>query len=266
MTNNPIAATMTDQPCGYEIDHGGARFACQSRTLNTYTRPSVDSDAITFGEAADVPPFVFLHRCANHVPTLAQIDGGLLLSGWFAVSNVDQRTADAERMEAAAQPVAVAPKVATRKPAKKTTAKRSTRKPAKKATPRKRTAAKVVTPNPVATAKVGDDGAQLFTFPISGKAWSVMEGSEISTDAQKYDNGSKGAVDAVAALRSMTGRKIGRGVSYVCTTTREGAETIADYCDTVGGSFTGSDVDDADVKNDGRALLKVSEAIKAALA
>lgn len=102
------------------------------------------------------------------------------------------------------------------------------------------------------------------TFRISGKAMVVIEGSEIYYSPEKYDGGTQGAQDAFTALRSATVRRAGRGRSYIVTTTIAGADTIADYCETVGSTFVGFD-GDPEAKADGRALLAVAERIKALL-
>lgn len=100
-------------------------------------------------------------------------------------------------------------------------------------------------------------------FNISGKAWSVISGSEIVLDAVKYDGGSVGAHDALRALSSLRAARRGRGVTYVCTTTPAGADTIADYCETVGEGFAHET--ERETKADGRALLDVAARIRAEL-
>lgn len=105
---------------------------------------------------------------------------------------------------------------------------------------------------------------ELVTFRISGKAMSVIEGSELSCDPVKYDGGSNGAHTAYQALSSCSWQRRGKGLSYTVTVHPDGAEVIRDYCQTVGETFTGGGCD-PEAAADGRALLKVAEAIEAVL-
>lgn len=103
----------------------------------------------------------------------------------------------------------------------------------------------------------------MIMFRIGGKAMSIIDGSELANDPVRYDGGTKGSQDAYAALDAAYGHPMGRGWSYVITTTREGAEVIENYCRTVGETFAfGAD---PDAKTDSRALLKVAEAIRTRL-
>ena len=95
-----------------------------------------------------------------------------------------------------------------------------------------------------------------ITFHISGTAMSVIDGSELSSDAVKYDGGSKGAHDALAALTDSTCVRRGRGHSYIVSATRDGADTIRDYCRTVGETFAFET--ETETRRDGAALLKVA--------
>lgn len=104
-----------------------------------------------------------------------------------------------------------------------------------------------------------------FTFAVSGMAMSVIDGSEIYSNPVNYDGGSQGAKDAMDGLRSAEVRRVGKGRSYRVTTTREGAETIEDYCRTVGESFLGGTDDDPETRADGRALIIVADRIRALL-
>lgn len=108
---------------------------------------------------------------------------------------------------------------------------------------------------------------ELVGFTISGKAMSVIEGSELSSDAVKYDGGTQGAHDALHALKGALMVRKGRGRQYVVATTRAGAETIRDYCLTVGSTFVDEPgTDQAEVRADGRALLDVAKRIRSELA
>lgn len=100
-------------------------------------------------------------------------------------------------------------------------------------------------------------------FRISGKSMFTIDGSSISLDPVQYDGGSRGARDAFEALTAARPRRAGRGTSYVVETTREGADTIRDYCSTVGETFAGET--DPETRADGRALLATAERIAAAL-
>lgn len=101
------------------------------------------------------------------------------------------------------------------------------------------------------------------TFPISGKAFGVIEGSEIYYNPVKYDGGSQGARDAYEALQHPLGRPRGKGWTYLVTTTPEGAATIEHYCRTVGETFAMET--EAETRADGRALLVVADRIAALL-
>lgn len=98
-------------------------------------------------------------------------------------------------------------------------------------------------------------------FRISGKAMSTIEGSEIFYSPEKYDGGSQGARDAFHALRNMKHQRRGKGISYLVSTTPEGADAILDYCETVGSTFVGGGVD-PEAAADGRALLEVADRIR----
>lgn len=89
---------------------------------------------------------------------------------------------------------------------------------------------------------------------------SVISGSEIYYDAVKYDGGSNGACDALAAFRDAKIRRSGKGFSTIVTTSRDGAETILDYCETVGVTFAGET--EPETRADARALLAVAERIR----
>lgn len=96
---------------------------------------------------------------------------------------------------------------------------------------------------------------------LSAQAFSTIQGSELYYDAGRYDGGSEGAQDARAGLRAATGRRVGKGYSYLVDTTRAGAETILDYCETVGSTFA-SPVNEAETRAEGRALLRVAARIR----
>ena len=80
----------------------------------------------------------------------------------------------------------------------------------------------------------------LVTFRISGTAMGIIDGSELSSDPQKYDGGTQGAIDALAALEGAIKRVKGRGHSYVLVSTFEGALTIADYLATMAQAYGSS--------------------------
>lgn len=102
------------------------------------------------------------------------------------------------------------------------------------------------------------------TFPVSGKAMSTIEGSEIYYDPVKYDGGSDGARAAYAALHHAPGRRSGRGWTYTVTTTIEGAVCIEHYCRVVGETFAFET--ETDLRAEGRALLTVADRIMNELA
>lgn len=102
--------------------------------------------------------------------------------------------------------------------------------------------------------------AQLVTFPVSGTAWEVMQGSELSINAQTYDGGSQGAIDALEGLRTAERRKAGRGLSYVITVTLEGAATIADYLTIMAAVYLGPDID-PEARAEGRACATAAARI-----
>lgn len=101
--------------------------------------------------------------------------------------------------------------------------------------------------------------AAWVTFTIGNRSWSVITGSEIYYDAERYDHGSPGAVDAVAALNVAARRAHG----YIVAVSPAGAETIADYCATVGATFMQET--ETDTRRDGRALLATAAAIREAI-
>lgn len=104
----------------------------------------------------------------------------------------------------------------------------------------------------------------MVKFRVSGKAMGIMEGSELTISPEKYNGGTPGAVDAFNALKGSLRRRMGKGYSYTVTTTVAGAQVIADYCWTVSTAYLhGSS--DPEVRDDGRALARVEEAIRAAL-
>lgn len=102
-----------------------------------------------------------------------------------------------------------------------------------------------------------------FTFAVSGKAFSTIEGSELYWSPERYDGNSQGAQDAYTGLRESETRRIGKGLSYRVTTTRAGAETIEDYCRTVGETFAYET--EPETRADSRALLVVADRIAAML-
>lgn len=97
------------------------------------------------------------------------------------------------------------------------------------------------------------------TFRVSGQAWSVISGSELSMDPVKYDGGSRGARDAFAALTDARSVRAGRGFSLIVTASRDGADVIRRYCETVGSTWIGEP--DPETRADARALLKVAARI-----
>jgi hypothetical protein len=104
----------------------------------------------------------------------------------------------------------------------------------------------------------------MVTFRVPGRAMSTIEGSELSLNPVKYDGGSQGAYDAKVALDNAHGGYLGNGISYRVTATRAGADTIADYCETVGSTFAMES--EAEIRSEGRALLVTAERIRKALA
>lgn len=100
-------------------------------------------------------------------------------------------------------------------------------------------------------------------FTVSGTAMSTMEGSELMSDAVKYDGGTPGAHDALAALRAAPSRPAGKGRTYKVHVTRDGAEVIEDYCRTVGETFAYET--EPETRAEGRALLKVADRIRGLL-
>jgi hypothetical protein len=106
---------------------------------------------------------------------------------------------------------------------------------------------------------------KMIKFNVSGQSMTIMEGSEITINPVHYDGGSQGARDAFEALKHPDRKRVGRGITYVVETTRAGAETIKDYCETVGESFIGG-ADDPEVRADGRALLRTAKIIERELA
>lgn len=101
-----------------------------------------------------------------------------------------------------------------------------------------------------------------FTFAISGVAMSTIEGSEIYSNPQNYDGGSQSAQDAYNALHSAKSRRVGKGRSHQVTVSREGAEALHEFCETVGQSYLYGEPDD---RTEGRALLVVARRIEALL-
>lgn len=103
----------------------------------------------------------------------------------------------------------------------------------------------------------------VLTIRISGKAMSTIEGSELSSDAVKYDGGTQGAHDALEGLRAARGHRQGKGLTYEVDVTPEGAAVIEDYCRTVGETFASET--EAETRTEGRTLLKVADRIAAQL-
>lgn len=98
---------------------------------------------------------------------------------------------------------------------------------------------------------------------ISGQAMSVLEASELTSSPTKYDGGSDGARQAYTALLFAHSRPAGKGRTYIVEVERAGAETIEDYCRTVGEAFAGEG--DPETRADGRALLIVADRIRGLL-
>lgn len=107
-----------------------------------------------------------------------------------------------------------------------------------------------------ATARVG--------FRVSGVSMSTIEGSELYSSPQRYDGGTQGAKDIHMALHTARRSRRGKGWSYFLTTTREGAQTLENYCRTVGETFAGET--EPETRAEGRALLATADQITKALA
>lgn len=104
---------------------------------------------------------------------------------------------------------------------------------------------------------------ETITFRIGGKVMSTIEGSELYYDAVKYDGGSQGAQDAYVALNATGATRMGKGWSYLVTTTRAGAETIEGYCRVVGETFASET--EAETRYEGVCLLEVADRIRGKL-
>jgi hypothetical protein len=106
--------------------------------------------------------------------------------------------------------------------------------------------------------------SELVTFRISGVAWGVLEGSELSSNAQAYDPGSQDAIEALAAIQGALRYRVGRGHSYAVAATVGGASCLADYFHTMADVYLGGGVD-PDARKEGRACAAVARTIDAAL-
>lgn len=95
---------------------------------------------------------------------------------------------------------------------------------------------------------------------ISGTAFSTMQGSELYSSPERYDRGSEGSRDACAALQAAKRVAVGYGYSYWVELTKAAAETIAEYCHTVGETFAMEA--DRETRAEGRALLVTARKIE----
>jgi len=108
---------------------------------------------------------------------------------------------------------------------------------------------------------------------ISGKAFGVIEGSELYYNPDKYTSDPKKIVGAWEAHNcisrdSTRGKfvKAGKGRSYVIEDIApEGAEVLEEYFRTMGETFTSGGFDSSDTYDDGYACLEVASRLRTQL-